>query len=460
MSDQGLAVALEKLRAAGVGAAAIEVFGAGYRQLAAGRTGLLAEETIEPLTDIAHLDQIRVDPRTARAALGATVVIKLNGGLGTSMGLAGPKTLLPVRDGYSFLDLLVRQVLAARREHGVRLPLVLMHSFATRAQSLAALARYPELAVGSLPIDFVQSREPKLLAGTLTPVAWPADPDLEWCPPGHGDIYPSLLDSGVLEELIEAGFRYALVSNADNLGATPDPPLAGWFAGTGAAFAMEVCRRTVNDRKGGHLAVRRADGRIVLRESAQTAEADRRHFADEQRHPWFNTNSLWLDLGKVHAALTERAGVLGLPLIRNLKTVDPRDADSPEVVQLETAMGAAIEVFDRVAVIEVGRDRFVPVKKTNELLLLRSDCYRVDAATGRLRATVDRLPVVDLDGEYYGQIADFDRRIPQPLSLIGARTLRVRGDIAFGAGVRIVGDADLVAEQAEVVADGAVLGSG
>ena len=123
-------------------------------------------------------------------------------------------------------------------------------------------------------------------------------------------------------------------------------------------------------------------------------------------------------------------------------------------------MGAAIEVFDRVAVIEVGRDRFVPVKKTNELLLLRSDCYRVDAATGRLRATVDRLPVVDLDGEYYGQIADFDRRIPQPLSLIGARTLRVRGDIAFGAGVRIVGDADLVAEQAEVVADGAVLGSG
>ena len=458
MSNEGLAQAQQKMSDAGVGAAAIEVFSAGYRQLAAGQTGIVEESSIEPLVDIAHLDQIEVDPQAGRDALAATVFIKLNGGLGTSMGLAGPKVLLPVRDGRNFLDLLVRQVLAARAEHQVKLPLVLMHSFATRDDSLAVLDDYPELPVDGLPLDFVQSQEPKLLADSLAPVDWPANPALEWCPPGHGDIYPSLLDSGVLDQLIEAGYRYAAVSNADNLGATPDATLAGWFADSGAAFAMEVCRRTVNDRKGGHLAVRSSDGHIVLRESAQTADADRKHFADENRHPWFNTNNLWLDLAKVRAALVERDGVLGLPMIRNVKTVDPTDAGSPKVVQIETAMGAAIEVFDEVAVIEVGRDRFVPVKKTNELLLLRSDCYTVDDQTGRLHQTVEVLPAIDLDGDYYGHITDFDARIPDAPSLVDAQALRVRGDITFGSGVRIVGDADLVAEEPEIVPDGSVVG--
>lgn len=459
MSSDGLAQAQRKMSDAGVGAAAIEVFRSGYRQLAAGQTGLIPEAEIEPLVNISHLSEIEIAPEAGRDALAQTIFIKLNGGLGTSMGLAAPKVLLPVRDGRNFLDLLVRQVLAARAEYQVKLPLVLMHSFATRDESLAVLEQYSELPVDGLPIDFVQSQEPKLLADTLEPIDWPADPELEWCPPGHGDIYPSLFDSGVLDRVIAAGYRYAAVSNADNLGATPDARLAGWFAETGAAFAMEVCRRTVNDRKGGHLAIRASDGHIVLRESAQTAEEDRKHFADEQRHPWFNTNNLWLDLGLVRQALIEREGVLGLPIIRNLKTVDPTDAGSPKVVQLETAMGAAIEVFDHVAVIEVGRDRFVPVKKTNELLLLRSDCYQVDAQTGHLQQVVENLPAVDLDAEYYGHITDFDQRIPQAPSLIEAQGLRVRGDITFGRDVRIVGDADLSADEPEIVPDGSVLGA-
>lgn len=125
MSNDGLAKAQRKMADAGVGAAAIEAFSAGYRQLESGETGLIEESSIEPLTDIAHLDQIEIDDQAGRDALAATVFIKLNGGLGTSMGLAGPKVLLPVRDGRNFLDLLVRQVLAARDEHGVRLPLVL-----------------------------------------------------------------------------------------------------------------------------------------------------------------------------------------------------------------------------------------------------------------------------------------------------------------------------------------------
>ena len=76
-------------------------------------------------------------------------------------------------------------------------------------------------------------------------------------------------------------------------------------------------------------------------------------------------------------ALDRRDGILGLPLIRNVKTVDPGDKTTPEVIQVETAMGAAIEVFEGSQLIEVGRDRFVPVKTTNDLLVLRSDVYDI-----------------------------------------------------------------------------------
>lgn len=42
--------------------------------------------------------------------LGKLVVIKLNGGLGTSMGCHGPKSVIPVRSDLTFLDLTVQQI--------------------------------------------------------------------------------------------------------------------------------------------------------------------------------------------------------------------------------------------------------------------------------------------------------------------------------------------------------------
>ena len=374
-------------------------------------------------------------------AFGRTVMIRLNGGLGTSMGLSAAKTLLPVRDGLTFLDLIARQVLAARARYGVRLPLLFLHSFNTRDDCLAALRAYPDLAVDGLPLDMVQSQEPKLRADDLTPVSWPADPRLEWCPPGHGDIYPTLLDSGVLDALIDAGFRYANVSNSDNLGASPSPVLAGWFARSGAPFAAEITPRTPMDVKGGHLARRRSDGRLILRESAQTTPEDMRYFTDPSIHPYASTNNLWFDLRILRDVLTERGGVLGLPIIRNTKTVDPKDPTSPEVVQIESAMGAAIEVFEGATAIVVPRSRFLPVKTTNELVLLRSDVYEW-GDDDVPRATVNTLPVVTLSGSYK-KIGDLEARMPSPLGLREARSLSVTGDWTFGAGVTVVGEVTL-----------------
>ena len=443
MSDNGLHQAQEKMTTAGVAPTAIEVFSHYYRELEAGATGLIGEDTIEPLLDPARLDELDVDPEAARAAMSRTAVLKLNGGLGTSMGMDKAKSLLRVRDGRTFLDLIVEQVLHARAEHGVQLPLILMNSFRTQADTLAALERYPDLAVEGLPLDFLQNQEPKLRADDLTPVSWPQDPTLEWCPPGHGDLYTALLASGVLQQLLDAGFRYASVSNSDNLGAAPDPRIAGWFAASGAPYAAELCRRTAADRKGGHLAVRKADGRLILRDTAQTAPAEMDYFTDEHRHPFFHTNNLWFDLEQIAAALEARGAVLGLPLIRNTKTVDPTDPSSPTVVQVETAMGAAIEVFDGATAIVVGRERFLPVKTTNDLLLVRSDAYDLTEAR-TLHLAVDAAPLVDLDPSFYKTVQAFEARFGSGVpSLRGAASLTVRGDWTFEAGVVATGHARL-----------------
>jgi UTP--glucose-1-phosphate uridylyltransferase len=376
-------------------------------------------------------------------------VIKLNGGLGTSMGMDRAKSLLCVRRGLSFLDIIARQVLHLRREHDARLPVIFMNSFRTSADTLAALSRYDDLRVEGIPLELLQNKEPKLLESTLMPVSWPKEPSLEWCPPGHGDIYTALSASGLVRTLLDAGYRQVFISNADNLGAVAEPQVAGWFAESGAPFAIEAVRRTPSDRKGGHFAIRKADRRIVLRETAQTPPADRKELGDLERHPFTSTNNIWVNLEALQAELDSRNGMLGLPLIRNVKHVDPADSSSPTVIQIESAMGAAIEVFSGSRTIEVTRRRFVPVKTTNDLLVLRSDVYDL-GEDFVLDQAAPMIPFVDLDG-VYKLVGDFDQRFKEGTpSLRQAESFVVDGDWTFGDHVTVVGKVTLDGERGRV----------
>jgi UTP--glucose-1-phosphate uridylyltransferase len=460
VSDPQLEASLQKMRDNGVSDVGMATFAHYFELLRAGDAGQLAESEIQPVAELPDADALPEDAEGAREALQRTVVIKLNGGLGTSMGMTAPKSLLEVKDGLTFLDVVVRQILDLRARTGARLPLVLMNSFATRAPSLRALAAYPELGVDGIPGDFVQSKVPKLRAGDLAPVDWPDDPAFEWAPPGHGDLYPSLLGSGLLEALLDAGYAYAFVANVDNLGAVMDERILAWFAREEVTFAMEVADRTPADRKGGHLARRAASGGLVLREVAQTPAADLGAFQDIARHRFFNTNTLWVDLRALAAVLRERGGVLGLPMIINRKTVDPSDPDSPPVLQLETAMGAAIDVVDGARAIRVARERFAPVKTTNDLLALRSDAYELHA-DGRivLAGARGRAPLVDLDPRYYKLVRDFDARFAAGApSLVECASLTIRGDVTFGAGVVVRGEVAI--EGPRAIADGTILEGG
>ncbi len=358
-------------------------------------------------------------------------MLKLNGGLGTSMGMTRAKSLIEVKDGLSFLDVIARQVLELRRRTGARVPLLLMNSFYTHDDALAALERYPELAVEGIPLDFIQGKVPKLRADDLCPVSWEAEPALEWAPPGHGDIYTALRATGVLDTLLEHGFEYAFLSNSDNLGAVLDERILAWFAAERLPFAMEVADRTEADKKGGHPA-RRHDGGLILRETAQVADEDSAAYEDVTRHRFFNANNLWINLRALR-----RAETIDLPLIVNRKTVDPSDSSSTPVIQLETAMGAAIAAFEGAAVVRVPRRRFVPVKTTSDLVALRSDAYvlsedeHVELAEGRSAA-----PLVELDSSFYKRLRDCEARFPDGVpSLVECERISIRGDVRFGAGV-------------------------
>src|SRR3954469_22345670 len=452
----GLQASIDKMRRDDVGDAAVQAFADAYERLREGETGVRPESDIEPVEELPDAEELPVGDDTAGGALDHAVVIKLNGGLGTSMGMTGPKSLVEVKDDLTFLDVIVRQVLGLRERTGARLPLVLMNSFSTRDASLAALGRYDDVEA-DVPLDFVQNKVPKLLADGLEPVEWPDDPDLEWAPPGHGDLYTALVTSGILDELLDREYRYAFVSNADNLGAVLEPRILAWMAEEGLPFVMEVADRTEADRKGGHVARRRDGDGLVLREIAQTPDEDVDAFQDTSRHRYFNTNTLWVDLHALRDVLGD-AGVLDLPMIVNRKTVDPGDKASTPVIQLETAMGAAIGVFDGAAALRVPRSRFVPVKTTNDLLSLRSDAYVIgEGHAVHLAPERDGVPpFVDLDDEYYKLVAHFDARFADgPPSLIACEALHVVGDVRFGAGVTVRGD--VTVEGVDAVPDGAVL---
>lgn len=460
MSGDGLKAAEQKMREDHQPEEAIRGFRSAYERLMAGESALIPTAEIEPVREVPKLGDL--DQGDAGAGLDAFAIVKLNGGLATSMGLQKPKSLLEAKDGHSFLEIIVAQTLALRRRYQVGLPLVLMNSEATREETLRSLQGHEELRVDGIPPEFVQSMIPKLDADERAPISWPAAPALEWCPPGHGDIYGSLRSSGMLDALLERGYRYAMISNSDNLGATLDLRIARHMASNDIPFLMEVVEGTPADRKGGHIARRREDGQLILRETAQTPPEDEESFREYRRWRYYNTNNLWVDLSVLARMLDESDGVLELPLIVNRKTVDPRDSSSPEVLQLESAMGAAIASFKDARLLCVPRTRFVPVKTTDDLLVLRSDVYTLsdDMLVQPRPEREHDLPFVELDSRFYKLLDEFEPRFPDgPPSLREAERLVVHGDVTFGRGVVVRGAVEIDADEPRRLEPGTLLAS-
>ena len=434
----------KKMTAENMPAPAIHIFRNYYEKLIKKEKGLIPEAGIQPvdtLTDFASLTSGKYE-ETGRRHLHKTAAIKLNGGLGTSMGMNKPKGLLKVKSFFSFLDIAVSQ----NRKMDPAVPVVFMKSFSTTRATLKALEAYPSLKNRPLDKEFLQHKVPKIDAATLRPAQHPENPALEWCPPGHGNVYTALYTSGMLDQLLDNGYEYAFLSNIDNLGAVVDPAILGYFIENRLGFMMETSPRTPNDKKGGHLAKMKSGG-YILREIAQCPEQDQKEFQDIEKHRYFNTNNIWIYLPALQKVLHRQNGIIALPMIRNKKTLDPRDPDSPEVYQLETAMGSAVSVFDRAGAICVPRDRFIPVKNTNDLLDVRSDRYILDDRFHLIPNPEKKSECVhiDLDPAYFKFIDDFEKRFPRGVpSLKNCTCFTVQGDFTFGKKVTVKKDSMLI----------------
>ncbi len=444
---------------------AIQAFSYYYERLLQGEKGWLDAtqvHAVEMLTDYEELDGFELIGHDATAKI---VVLKLNGGLGTTMGLTVPRCLVPVKAGMTFLDIAVQQVLYLRQRLNRYLPLLFMNSFHTRAATRKALQRYPQLCNG-LPLEFEQHRMPKIDAETLQPVTGGPALVQAWCPPGHGDLYAALRTTGLLDTLIAQGHEYAFVSNADNLGAVLDLRILGYMVECRVPMLMEATYRTPLDRKGGHLA-KGQNGQLAIREFAQCPPAEIDRFQDIRTFPYFNTNNIWLHLPALRDYLAAQDGFMRLSPIFNRKPLDPQKPADRQIIQLESALGAAIAVFPGATAIRVPRSRFLPVKRCEDLLVMQSDVYQINPQSRfimnpkRLTATPPRRPPqVSLDPRYYGTYNCLQARFPQGApSMVRCESLTIEGDVVFGRDIRLEGHVTITNEhpEARLLADGQVI---
>ncbi|TGK14851.1 UTP--glucose-1-phosphate uridylyltransferase [Leptospira kmetyi] len=432
---------LKKMSSEGMSSTFIQDFLKKTDQVRNGETGMVRWEEVgdlDPTSDEITLEQIEAENSPGPEILKNLVVIKLNGGLGTSMGLSGPKSLIPLKEGMSFLEIFAKQSEVIQKKYNVSVPLILMDSFNTQKESQAELKRIG--FVQKFPTSFLQHKVPRLLKEDLTPITC-KNSDEEWCPPGHGDIWISLLETGLLDTLIESGYKIAFVSNGDNLGATVHPGILSYMLKEKLEFCMEMTPKTLADKKGGAIYRRIVNGKpenYQLLETAQVPQDHMHEFEGLGKFRTFSTNNLWIDL----VALRERIlqGNFELSLIVNPKTIDGK-----EVLQLETAMGSAIRNFNKVKGIIIPRDRFAPVKKCEDYLVRRSDAYRllenfsITMSEERKKSGLGEV-LITLDEKYYKKIQDFNRLFPEIPSLVQCTSLTVQGEVLFDQKVTIVGN--------------------
>ncbi|CAM9019674.1 unnamed protein product [Wickerhamomyces anomalus] len=376
--------------------------------------------------------------------LSKLAVLKLNGGLGTSMGCVGPKSVIEVRDGNTFLDLAVRQIEHLNRKHDSDVPLLLMNSFNTDEDTHQIIRKYGGHRIRIR--TFNQSRYPRVLRDSLLPVPTTYDDDINaWYPPGHGDLFESLHSSGELDALIEQGKEILFVSNGDNLGATVDLKILNHMIDTGAEYIMELTDKTRADVKGGTLI--NYNGQVRLLEIAQVPKEHVEEFKSIKKFKNFNTNNLWINLKAVKRLI--EANSIQVEIIPNAKSITNKSGQEVNVLQLETAVGAAIRHFNGAHGVVVPRSRFLPVKTCSDLLLVKSDLFYLEH--GALVLDPSRFganPLIKL-GSHFKKVSGFNQRISHIPKILELDHLTITGNVTLGKGVVLKGTVIIVCSEGQ-----------
>ncbi|XP_029469495.1 UTP--glucose-1-phosphate uridylyltransferase-like isoform X2 [Rhinatrema bivittatum] len=396
--------------------------------------------------------QSRPLPEDISSLLNQLVVLKLNGGLGTSLGCQGPKSLISVRNGNTFLDLTVKQIEHLNQQYDCDVPLLLMNSFYTDEDTQYICKKYSHRRVRIQ--TFTQSRFPRINSESRLPLARSLSIDSgnakAWYPPGHGDVYASLYRSGLLQQFLSQGKHFIFISNIDNLGATVDLHILGHLVrstaeGQPCEFLMEVTDKTQADVKGGTLI--QYEGSLRLLEIAQVPAEHIDEFTSVSKFKIFNTNNLWVSLEAIKR-LQSKGEDMDLEIIANQKTLD----GGLNILQLETAVGAAIKNFQNVLGVNVPRRRFLPVKTTSDLLLVMSNLYslRDGCLVMNKCREFQTVPLIKL-GDGFTKVQDFLHRFQGIPNLLELDHLTVSGDVIFGKNVTLKGTVIVIANCGECI---------
>ncbi|CAM8973850.1 unnamed protein product [Rhodiola kirilowii] len=394
------------------------------------------------------LSSVPEDPSETKNLLDKLVVLKLNGGLGTTMGCTGPKSVIEVRNGLTFLDLIVIQIENLNKKYGCNVPLLLMNSFNTHDDTQKIVEKYTNSKIEIH--TFNQSQYPRLVIDDFTPLASKGVTGKDgWYPPGHGDVFPSLNNSGKLDALLSQGKEYVFVANSDNLGAVVDLKILNHLIHNKNEYCMEVTPKTLADVKGGTLIS--YEGKVQLLEIAQVPDEHVNEFKSIEKFKIFNTNNLWVNLSAIKRLV--EADAFKMEIIPN-----PKEVEGFKVLQLETAAGAAIRFFDKAIGINVPRSRFLPVKATSDLLLVQSDLYTLeDGSVIRNPARANPAnPSIEL-GPEFKKVSNFLSRFKSIPSIIELDSLKVVGDVWFGSNIKLKGKVSIVGNAKLEIPDGAVI---
>lgn len=437
-------VFIQKMVKKGVSDLAIKIFEYNLQKLINNDSPFISSKDISPIESTnLMLKESELSIDRIKDLSSKVVLIKLNGGLGTSMGLKGAKSQLMVKDGLNFIDITVKQIQKFNQKYQTNVPLIFMNSFNTQEETEKNLEKLSFKNI-SLPRSFNENKSPKIRitkdrdTTEYSPASYPENPDLEWAPPGHADVYPALLSSGLLNDLLNQGYEYLFISNVDNLGATLTPDILNSAFSSDSSFLMEVAARTENDKKGGHLALK--GNTLILRESSQVSKEDEIDFQDYNKYKFFNTNSVWIKISALKQLMEKSKGILDLPIIKNEKNINPLDPTSEKIIQLESAMGSAISLFEDAKTILVPSDRFIPVKNTSNLLYLLSDLVQMDE---NFLLHPQKNIKIDLKNSNYKMIDDFYQRFKVIPSLINCNSLVIENDIFFEEALILKGDIKL-----------------
>ncbi|XP_052192369.1 UTP--glucose-1-phosphate uridylyltransferase-like isoform X2 [Diospyros lotus] len=374
------------------------------------------------------------DPLDTKKFLDKLVVLKLNSGLGTEIGFDGPKSVIEICNGQTFLDLIVNQIESINSKHECNIPLILLNSIRTHDATLKVVEKYSKRNIDintlcerqSHPVNKQDSKN-----------------ELDF---DHQELFLSLKNSGTLDALLLQGKEYILVVKSDNFGAVIDSKILNHLIQNRIQYCMEVIPNISSDFEGSIL--HSHEGEFQLSDIAQMPQ---KHSLEKFK--LLDTGNLWMNLKAVKRLFeTDALTVESYPVSKKVS--------DDEILLQDRRATSAMRFFHRTIGVNVPQSRFQPLMATSDLLLVQSDLYTY--AEGILTRNNARVkpanPSIEL-GREFEKLSNFRSRFKSIPSIIELDSLKVTGDVWFGAGITLKGKVTITAKQGMKleIPDGVVL---